>query len=64
MNAVAPGFIETEMVEGLPVEELAKTVPMQRFGTPEEVAETVAFLLSEGAGYITAQTLSVNGGLC
>lgn len=63
VNAVAPGFIRTDMTEGLPEKELAAMVPMQRFGTPEEVAEAVAFLASKGASYITGEVLSINGGL-
>jgi len=63
VNAVAPGLIETEMVQGPGVEELAKRIPMQRLGRPEEVAAVVAFLFSEGAAYITAEVISVSGGL-
>jgi 3-oxoacyl-[acyl-carrier protein] reductase len=63
VNVVAPGLIETDMIASLPTDELKKMIPMQRLGQPEEVAATVAFLLSEGAGYITGQTLSVNGGM-
>jgi 3-oxoacyl-[acyl-carrier protein] reductase len=62
-NSVAPGFIATDMVEGLPLEEVAASVPMRRLGTPEEVAALVGFLFSAGAGYITGQVLSVNGGM-
>ena len=63
VNAIGPGLIKTDMIEGVPVEELAKRIPMRRLGTPEEVAATVCFLFSEGAGYITGQVLSVNGGM-
>ncbi len=64
VNCVAPGLIETEMLEGLPVEEIIKSIPARRLGTPEEVASVVAFLMSEEAGYITRQVIAVNGGLC
>lgn len=62
-NAVAPGFIKTDMVEGLDEASLKKTIPANRFGTPEEVAECVAFLCSPQAGYITGNVISINGGL-
>jgi len=65
-NAVAPGFINTEMTKKLP-EEVRETwlqqVPLRRWGEPEEVAQAVAFLASRAAGYITGQTINVNGGL-
>ncbi len=63
VNAVAPGFIETDMTKDLDVDELKKLVPMGRFGTPEEVAGVVAFLVSDDASYITGEVLSINGGL-
>ena len=63
VNAVAPGFIRTDMVEGLDEAELKKTIPAKRFGEPEEVAELVAFLASDKAAYINGQTISINGGL-
>lgn len=63
VNAVAPGFIETDMTDGLNQEELSKTIPAGRFGTADEVANLVSFLASEGAGYITGQVISINGGL-
>ncbi|MDD6253303.1 MAG: 3-oxoacyl-ACP reductase FabG [Bacteroidales bacterium] len=63
VNAVAPGFIRTDMVDGLDEAELKKTIPAKRFGEPEEVAELVAFLVSDKAAYITGQTISVNGGI-
>lgn len=64
VNCVAPGLIDTEMTEDLPLEEALKMVPMQRVGSVSEVAATVSFLLSEGAAYITRQVISVNGGMC
>lgn len=64
VNAVAPGFIETEMVEGLPLDQIAQSVPAGRLGKPEEVAAAVVFLCSPEAGYITGQVLGINGGIC
>lgn len=66
VNAVAPGFIETDMTAYLPAEAreaYAKAIPLGRFGTAEDVAEAVTFLVSPGAAYITGQVLAVNGGL-
>ena len=63
VNAIAPGFIQTDMVKGLDEEALKKTIPANRFGTPEEVAELIGFLASPAAGYITGETISINGGL-
>ncbi|HEY9260683.1 3-oxoacyl-ACP reductase FabG [Chitinophaga sp.] len=63
VNAIAPGFIKTDMTAELNEKELAAQVPMNRFGTPEEVAEAVAFLASKAAGYITGEVLNINGGL-
>ena len=63
VNAVAPGFIETDMTKDLPQEQLKAMVPMKRFGKPEEVAELVGFLCSDSAAYITGEVISINGGL-
>ncbi|MBN1145071.1 MAG: 3-oxoacyl-ACP reductase FabG [Bacteroidales bacterium] len=63
VNAVAPGFIKTDMTQDLNENELKNLIPLNRFGTPEEVAETVCFLASEKASYITGEVISVNGGL-
>ncbi|MBO4826520.1 MAG: 3-oxoacyl-ACP reductase FabG [Prevotella sp.] len=63
VNAVAPGFIETDMTSSLPQDELKKLVPVGRFGKPEEVAAVVAFLASDEAAYITGEVISINGGL-
>ncbi len=63
VNAIAPGFIRTEMTQDLNEAELKKLVPMQRFGEPEEVADSVVFLASTKASYITGEVLSLNGGL-
>jgi len=65
VNCVAPGLIETDMLdEQVPVAEILKAIPAQRMGTVQEVAATVAFLLSKEAAYITRQVIAVNGGLC
>ncbi len=63
VNAVAPGFIATDMTSSLPVDELTKLIPVGRFGQPEEVAALVAFLVSDEAAYITGQVVNINGGL-
>ena len=63
VNAVAPGFIKTDMTEGLNENELKTMIPLKRFGLPEEVAHTVGFLATAGAAYITGEVISVNGGL-
>ena len=63
VNAVAPGFIETDMTKDLPVEEMVKMIPAKRFGKAEEVAALVGFLCSDEAAYITGETISINGGL-
>jgi len=63
VNAVAPGFIKTDMTEGLNEKDLKAMIPVHRFGEPEEVAATVAFLASADASYITGEVISVNGGL-
>ncbi len=63
VNAVAPGFIKTDMTEALNEKELKALIPLKRFGTPEEVADVVAFLASEKSSYITGEVISVNGGL-
>jgi len=65
VNCVAPGLIDTDMVDGeVPMEAILAMIPMQRVGTPDEVAATVRFLMGPDAGYITRQVISVNGGLC
>lgn len=64
VNCVAPGLIDTDMIVDAPIEEALKMIPAKRLGKPEEVAATVSFLMSEDAGYITRQVISVNGGMC
>ena len=66
VNVVAPGFIDTDMTRELPDaqrEALLSQIPLSRLGQPEEIAKAVAFLASPGAGYITGETLHVNGGM-
>lgn len=63
VNCVAPGVIESDMTEDLPKDKVLDMIPMKRFGTAEEVANVIGFLISEKASYITGQVISVNGGL-
>ena len=62
VNCIAPGIIDSDMTEEIP-EEIIKQIPLKRIGKPEEVASLVKYLMSEDAGYITGQVISVNGGL-
>jgi 3-oxoacyl-[acyl-carrier protein] reductase len=63
VNVVAPGLIETEMIQNLPNEIIKQIIPMGRVGLPEEIAKVVRFLCSDEASYITGQVISVNGGM-
>jgi 3-oxoacyl-[acyl-carrier protein] reductase len=63
VNAVAPGFIKTDMTENISEKEMKAIIPVNRFGTPEEVAHVVAFLVSPESGYITGEVISINGGM-
>jgi 3-oxoacyl-[acyl-carrier protein] reductase len=63
VNAVAPGFIKTDMTENISEKEMKALIPVNRFGTPEEVASLVGFLVSPESGYITGQVISINGGM-
>ncbi len=63
VNAVSPGFIETGMLDGMPIDEIKKMIPCQRLGKVEEVSSLIAFLCSDKASYITGQVIGVNGGI-
>ena len=63
VNCVVPGLIDTDMLQGAPVEEIVKHIPLRRVGTPDDVAAAVSFLMSPGAAYITRQIIVVDGGL-
>ncbi len=63
VNAVAPGFIKTDMTENISEKDMKSLIPVNRFGTPEEVAHLVAFLVSPESGYITGEVISINGGM-
>ena len=63
VNCIAPGLIETDMIKDAPLDIILETIPMKRAGKPEEIASLAVFLLSESAGYITRQVISVNGGI-
>ena len=63
VNAVAPGFIQTDMTAALDEKELSRMIPMGRFGKAQEVADLVSFLVSQKAGYITGEVVNINGGI-
>jgi len=64
VNCIAPGVIETEMIEGIHADEAKKMIPMGHFGKTDDIAAAVDFLMSDSAGYITRQVISINGGMC
>ncbi|MDR2735156.1 MAG: 3-oxoacyl-ACP reductase FabG [Spirochaetota bacterium] len=64
VNVISPGFIETDILDGLPMAEIIKTIPLGKTGKPEDVAELASFLCSDKAAYITGQAIQINGGLC
>jgi len=63
VNAIAPGFIHSDMTKDLPEKELKKFIPLRRFGTAEEVAHLVSFIASDKAAYITGEVININGGI-
>jgi 3-oxoacyl-[acyl-carrier protein] reductase len=66
VNAIAPGFIDTDMIRALnekQIESLLLQIPLARFGKPEEIASVAGFLASDAGGYITGETIQVNGGM-
>ena len=63
VNVVAPGFIETDMTQDIPMDEIKRLVPLGRIGKPEEVAALVSFLASDESAYITGEVISINGGV-
>ena len=60
---MAPGFIDTGMIDGMPIDEIKKMIPCERLGRVEDVSSLVGFLCSDKAGYITGQVIGVNGGI-
>lgn len=64
VNCIAPGVIETDMIEGIHEEEALKMIPMGHFGDVQDIAAAIEFLMSDSAGYITRQVISINGGMC
>lgn len=64
VNCVAPGVIETDMTDGIHADEAKKMIPMGKFGQVDDIASAIGFLMSDSAGYITRQVISVNGGMC
>jgi 3-oxoacyl-[acyl-carrier protein] reductase len=63
VNCVAPGLIDTDMIDGVMLDEALKYIPMQRVGKPDEVSAVVSFLMSDGASYVTRQVIGINGGI-